>query len=54
MTKLLRYLCLALIACTTIGSSAFGLSQIPLIMRNLTSPDAPVDPMAPAEPDTAP
>ena len=37
-----------------IASSAFGLSQIPLIMRNLTSPDAPVDPMAPAEPDTAP
>lgn len=37
-----------------IASSAFGLSQIPLIMRNLTSPDAPVDPMAPAKPDTAP
>jgi len=37
-----------------IASSAFGLSQIPLIMRNLTAPDAPVDPMAPAEPDTAP
>jgi intracellular septation protein len=37
-----------------IASSAFGLSQIPLIMRNLTSPDAQVDPMAPAEPDTAP
>ena len=37
-----------------IASSAFGLSQIPLIMRNLTSTDAPVDPMAPAEPDTAP
>ena len=37
-----------------IASSVFGLSQIPLIMRNLTSPDAPVDPMAPAEPDTAP
>lgn len=37
-----------------IASSAFGLSQIPLIMRNLTSTDKPVDPMAPAEPDTAP
>lgn len=37
-----------------IASSAFGLSQIPLIMRNLTATDAPVDPMAPAEPDTAP
>ncbi|MDP1913146.1 inner membrane-spanning protein YciB [Brevundimonas sp.] len=37
-----------------IASSAFGLSQIPLIMRNLTSTDAPVDPMAPAGPDTAP
>lgn len=37
-----------------IASSVFGLSQIPLIMRNLTSTDAPVDPMAPAEPDTAP
>jgi intracellular septation protein len=37
-----------------IASSAFGLSQVPLIMRNLVSPDAPVDPMAPAEPDTAP
>ncbi|MDP1777349.1 MAG: septation protein IspZ [Brevundimonas sp.] len=37
-----------------IASSAFGLSQIPLIMRNLTSTDTPVDPMAPAEPDTAP
>jgi intracellular septation protein len=30
-----------------IASSAFGLSQIPLIMRNLTSADRPVDPMAP-------
>ena len=37
-----------------IASSAFGLSQIPLIMRNLTSTDTPIDPMAPAEPDTAP
>lgn len=37
-----------------IASSAFGLSQVPLIMRNLTSTDKPVDPMAPAEPDTAP
>ena len=37
-----------------IASSAFGLSQIPLIMRNLTSPDQPVDPMAPTRPDTAP
>ncbi|MDP3801511.1 inner membrane-spanning protein YciB [Brevundimonas sp.] len=37
-----------------VASSAFGLSQIPLIMRNLTSTDKPVDPMAPAEPDTAP
>lgn len=37
-----------------IASSAFGLSQIPLILRNLTSTDTPVDPMAPAEPDTAP
>jgi intracellular septation protein len=36
------------------ASSVFGLSQIPLIMRNLTSTDKPVDPMAPAEPDTAP
>jgi intracellular septation protein len=36
------------------ASSVFGLSQIPLIMRNLTSTDAPVDPMAPAEPDRAP
>ena len=37
-----------------IASSVFGLSQIPLIMRNLTSTDKPVDPMAPAEPDRAP
>ena len=36
------------------ASSAFGLAQIPLIMRNLTATDKPVDPMAPAEPDTAP
>lgn len=37
-----------------IASSVFGLSQIPLIMRNLTATDQPVDPMAPAEPDRAP
>jgi intracellular septation protein len=36
------------------ASSAFGLSQIPLIMRNLVSTEKPVDPMAPARPDTAP
>lgn len=37
-----------------VASSAFGLSQIPLILRNLTSTDSPVDPMAPAGPDRAP
>lgn len=37
-----------------IASSVFGLSQIPLIMRNLTSTDQPIDAMAPAKPDTAP
>lgn len=37
-----------------IATSVFGMSQIPLILRNLTSTDKPVDPMAPAEPDTAP
>ena len=37
-----------------IASSVFGLSQIPLILRNLTSTDTPIDPMAPAEPDRAP
>ena len=37
-----------------IASSVFGLSQVPLILRNLTSTDEPVDPMAPAEPDRAP
>ena len=37
-----------------IASSVFGLSQVPLIMRNLTSTDKPLDPMAPAEPDRAP
>jgi len=37
-----------------IASSVFGLSQVPLILRNLTSSDKPVDPMAPAEPDRAP
>ncbi len=36
------------------ASSAFGLSQIPLIMRNLVSTETPVDPTAPAEPGTAP
>jgi intracellular septation protein len=40
-----------------IASSVFGLSQLPLIMKNMV-PDAPadtpVDPMAPARPDTAP
>ena len=37
-----------------IASSVFGLSQVPLILRNLTSTDKPIDPMAPAEPDRAP
>jgi len=37
-----------------IASSVFGLSQIPLILRNLVSTDKPVDPMAPAEVDRAP
>lgn len=37
-----------------IASSVFGLSQVPLILRNLTSTDTPVDPLAPAEPDQAP
>jgi intracellular septation protein len=37
-----------------IASSIFGASQIPLIMRNLVSSDAPVDPSAPTVPDTAP
>lgn len=37
-----------------IASSVFGLSQVPLIMGNLTSTEEPVDAMAPAEPDTAP
>jgi intracellular septation protein len=37
-----------------IASSIFGASQIPLIMRNLTSSERPVDPSAPAGPDTAP
>lgn len=37
-----------------IASSVFGLSQVPLILRSLTSTDKPVDPMAPAEPDRAP
>jgi intracellular septation protein len=37
-----------------IASSVFGLSQVPLILRNLTSTDTPIDPLAPAEPDRAP
>ena len=41
-------------AAAQLGRTDIDLSQIPLIMRNLTSTDAPVDPMAPAEPDTAP
>lgn len=36
-----------------IASSVFGISQLPLIMKNLVS-DAPVDASAPARPDTAP
>ena len=36
-----------------IASSIFGLSQVPLIMKNLVSED-PVDTSAPARPDTAP
>lgn len=36
-----------------IASSVFGLSQVPLIMKNLVS-DEPVDASAPARPDTAP
>ncbi|MEQ7153638.1 inner membrane-spanning protein YciB [Brevundimonas aurifodinae] len=36
-----------------IASSAFGLAQVPLIMKNLVS-GGPVDPSAPARPDTAP
>ena len=36
-----------------IASSVFGLSQVPLIMKNLISDD-PVDASAPARPDTAP
>ncbi len=36
-----------------IASSVFGLSQVPLIMKNMVS-DAPVDPSAPARVDTAP
>jgi intracellular septation protein len=36
-----------------IASSVFGISQVPLIMKNLVS-DEPVDPSAPARPDTAP
>lgn len=37
-----------------VASSVFGLSNIPLIMRNLSSEDEPVDPMAPTSPDSAP
>jgi len=36
-----------------IASSVFGLSQVPLIMKNLVS-DEPIDASAPARPDTAP
>ena len=36
-----------------IASSLFGLAQVPLIMRNLIQ-EGPVDPSAPARPDTAP
>jgi intracellular septation protein len=36
-----------------IASTAFGLAQVPLIMKNLVD-DSPVDPSAPARPDTAP
>ncbi|MBX9707283.1 MAG: septation protein IspZ [Caulobacteraceae bacterium] len=36
-----------------IASSAFGLAQVPLIMKNLVG-EGPVDPSAPARPDTAP
>ena len=36
-----------------IASSVFGLAQVPLIMKNMVG-DGPVDPSAPARPDTAP
>lgn len=36
-----------------IASTAFGLAQVPLIMKNLVE-DSPADPSAPARPDTAP
>jgi len=36
-----------------LASSAFGIANVPLIMKNLIS-DAPVDVTAPARPDTAP
>lgn len=39
-----------------IASSVFGLSQVPLIMKNMvpdTDKDGPIDPSAPARPDTA-
>jgi intracellular septation protein len=40
-----------------IASSVFGLSQVPLIMKNMipdADKDGPVAPSAPARPDTAP
>jgi intracellular septation protein len=36
-----------------IASTVFGLSQVPLIMKNMVG-EGPVDPTAPARPDTAP
>ncbi len=36
-----------------VASSVFGLSQVPLIMKNMVA-EGPVDPAAPARPDTAP
>lgn len=36
-----------------IASSVFGLAQVPLIMKNLVA-EGPIDPSAPARPDTAP
>jgi intracellular septation protein len=36
-----------------IASSAFGLAQVPLIMKNLVA-EGPVDPTAPARPDATP
>ena len=37
-----------------IASTVFGVSQVPLIMRNLVSTDQSIDVLAPAEPDRAP